>query len=772
MKSVIKKFAFVALVVLFALTATGCPNDGPGYNPSEHNVVGATFSTEWYEFPVDAETGDVASVNSTYVYFGVFPKTVLPLNSTVTVDETRSMTMGANTYYKGSDGNWYAKVREDAHYAFPVVLEYTDGTQPRLNEPENYRYFKVEPIKWRVLTKDYYESGNALLFAEDILTSNVPFNVEDSERTIDDNAINQNSYKYSTIRAYLNGAYEADDTQANSYTDKGFFQTAFTTTAQALIPTTKLDNRIDLTGWGHFSGQFAYESISDKIFLLSTNEVGRGYYGFNPAHEDDAALIRVATDYAKANGFYSFDSADAGEWWVRLTDPNQGDGSSAPIIFASGKDGGFTPSAPYSGIVPALTIALPSTSQHTFASTWSNDENYHWHAATCVHTSAVGDKASHTWDAGVVTKQPTETTEGAKTFTCTVCGKTKTEVIPKLTVDSFNWYESPVDTVTGLPATSESEYVYFGVFPKSVLPLNSSVTVNESKSVTIGANTYYEDDDGNLYAKIAENAYATGDKYTYSDGSPLKKSSADSYRYFKVEPIRWRVLTKNYNGTGKALLLAEDILTAGVPYYKYSEGSNSRTVESDADIYPSNYKYSTIRAYLNGLDYYYDKSDSSTAKKTDFTDRGFLQTAFTAAAQAKIAVTSVDNGGSGTTDAADILPKADGSFENNPDYTCAETRDRIFLLSEKEVTTAAYGFAPYDKRGEDNTRIRKTTDYAKANYAYQSLTAGYGGGWWLRTPLYRDRCLAYYVGQDGFAVGNIVRDTYYGIVPALTVFLQ
>ena len=36
----------------------------------------------------------------------------------------------------------------------------------------------------------------------------------------------------------------------------------------------------------------------------------------------------------------------------------------------------------------------------------------------------------HTWDEGVVTKPATETTEGVMTFTCTVCGETRTETIP------------------------------------------------------------------------------------------------------------------------------------------------------------------------------------------------------------------------------------------------------------------------------------------------------------------------------------------------------
>ena len=36
----------------------------------------------------------------------------------------------------------------------------------------------------------------------------------------------------------------------------------------------------------------------------------------------------------------------------------------------------------------------------------------------------------HVWDAGTVTKEPTQTEEGLRTFTCTLCGETKTEPIP------------------------------------------------------------------------------------------------------------------------------------------------------------------------------------------------------------------------------------------------------------------------------------------------------------------------------------------------------
>ena len=64
---------------------------------------------------------------------------------------------------------------------------------------------------------------------------------------------------------------------------------------------------------------------------------------------------------------------------------------------------------------------------HTFAESWSSDETYHWHAATCEHTDEVSDLAMHVWDDGETTTEPTCTQPGEKIYTCTVCNKTKTE---------------------------------------------------------------------------------------------------------------------------------------------------------------------------------------------------------------------------------------------------------------------------------------------------------------------------------------------------------
>ena len=58
---------------------------------------------------------------------------------------------------------------------------------------------------------------------------------------------------------------------------------------------------------------------------------------------------------------------------------------------------------------------------------WKSNENNHWKEYTCCQVPA--DKAPHNWDTGVIKKQPTCTTAGEKTFTCTVCNRTKTETV-------------------------------------------------------------------------------------------------------------------------------------------------------------------------------------------------------------------------------------------------------------------------------------------------------------------------------------------------------
>ena len=296
-------------------------------------------------------------------------------------------------------------------------------------------------------------------------------------------------------------------------------------------------------------------------------------------------------------------------------------------------------------------------------------------------------------------------------------------------------------TFTGTPYTvlddneggsmgPDKTYVYFGDWPQS--EIEEGVTVDETKSVEQGEFIYYKGDDDAWYAKY-------------------------SNHYYKVEPIKWCVLDTN-----KKLLLADKIII-NCPYYTYCEVNriiNSKT------IYPNNYEYSRIRAYLNGLSYQKQISDEAEMETdSSYFDKGFLQTAFTNTLQTAIATTTVVN------DARSTFPdKAtfdDETFNNGNNMYSSETStsDKLFLLSEQEVTNSDYGFSAYNVNGVE--RKRKVTAFAKENGT--SVTDDEGNGYWcLRSPYYKYCDAVWRVYSDGSA--DTSTQTYGkqpGVVPAL-----
>ena len=316
--------------------------------------------------------------------------------------------------------------------------------------------------------------------------------------------------------------------------------------------------------------------------------------------------------------------------------------------------------------------------------------------------------------------------------------------------------------------TNTTKEVLFGYWPQTIKA--DDVEINESDSKVVGAFTYYKGNDGEWYAKAKQNDfYGSSGKNKYSNGAVVG-SSGDAY--FKVEPIKWKVIYDNYYGEGKKILLADKILfwQQFYTYDSYYENIVDRTINGKT-VYANNYKYSKIRAYLNGLEYEEKALGQQQTIKNDFKNKGFLQTAFTVSQQASILINDVHNSATTTTD-------SNFELEMATDFACETTFDKIFLLSEAEVTEPEFGFSEYDSYGEGNTRIKKATDFAKANGLYlgnlDCAEDWWGGCWCLRSPSNvvsnANQHLIRGVGVCGDAdIDWCPNDWATGIVPALVV---
>lgn len=422
---------------------------------------------------------------------------------------------------------------------------------------------------------------------------------------------------------------------------------------------------------------------------------------------------------------------------------------------------------------------------HTWASEWTYDESNHWHECTSSKCSEKDQFAAHTWDAGVVTTQPTCTTDGVKTYTCTFCDATKTEIIPAQghvwgeytynnnateeqagtktahcencgatdvlpangpNTATYQFTETIQPAPEGYSGTMESagetgRYVIFGDFPQTVA--ESGVTFNPRPE----KNGYYVGSDGCYYEKVH-----VGSAYNnyYFNNRTMITQNAD--HYIKVEPIVWRVLTTEYDWDGEgvkepaALLFSEKTLTRAM---FYPNGDNR--IINNITIYPNNYKYSTVRAYLNGR---YEEDD--TQEQTYVVDgkgRGFLQIAFTENAQNIINLTTVNNG-------EETVGYDAESTNARKTFVCENTLDKIFLLSQSEAINSAYGFG--GPTASKKNRLLSTTDY------YNTALVDYSG-WWGRSP---GSPLNSAFGSEPStyaACGSYTINYFKGIAPALTV---
>ena len=165
----------------------------------------------------------------------------------------------------------------------------------------------------------------------------------------------------------------------------------------------------------------------------------------------------VCTDPAQLESPHNYDNSCTDVWSYRL------DGASSLnvtfdartemedgfdylyILDGSGKEVGKYTGKELAG----KTVSVPGdTVQIRMASDKGNNA---W-GFKVTSVTAGSKTCQHVWDNGKVTKEPTETETGIKTYTCTLCGETKTETIPKLT------HEHSYDAVVTAPTCTAKGY--------------------------------------------------------------------------------------------------------------------------------------------------------------------------------------------------------------------------------------------------------------------------------------------------------------------------
>ena len=103
------------------------------------------------------------------------------------------------------------------------------------------------------------------------------------------------------------------------------------------------------------------------------------------------------------------------------------------------------------------------------------------------------------------------------------------------------------------------------------------------------------------------------------------------------------------------------------------------------------------------------------------------------------------------------------------------TDDKVYLLSEQEVTTAAYGFNA-DYNADNEARQKRYTDYAKACGVAPGNTSGYEQycmGWSLRSTFATNSNLFRTVGAHGATRFDYdVTKTDIGVAPVIRLTVE
>ena len=338
--------------------------------------------------------------------------------------------------------------------------------------------------------------------------------------------------------------------------------------------------------------------------------------------------------------------------------------------------------------------------------------------------------------------------------------------------------------------TREGKYIYFGYWPQTlerdenvIAKLNEVAgTIPEYTIYTVLEKpenwSYYENSKDIWYIDVIY----SGTKYRgfymkefrpavygslgYSIISDNHYTNHQVY-WFKVEPIKWRILTTSGNS---AYIMSDIALDAfwlepnrgEAGFYNGEYGIFRKDQNGNMDgTYANNWEYCFLRQWLNET--FYNEVFNDLQKK-------IIQT------------TRLDNSARSCnpdeypTYYPDTYNSENKPGENKYAAQCKDTDDKIFLLSLRDITTTAYGFNK-DVKAEDPARNLQASDFAKFRGAPMDIYEEKYVTWYTRSP-----SIGSSGGNDGYATfvldrhqkgaiksTDLVPDG--GVVPALWITL-
>ena len=223
------------------------------------------------------------------------------------------------------------------------------------------------------------------------------------------------------------------------------------------------------------------------------------------------------------------------------------------------------------------------------ATAWSSDATYHWHDCTVSGCNEQLDKAAHTWDEGTVTTKATFTSDGEKTYTCTVCEKTKTETVTMEYID-VNFVKSDAEVQTKVRFTvAEAGTYYFRYEVQDCGFANGYYWINMNKV----DGTLQQTDTNHAQAKIydANKQLVKEGLQTQAAGQFMAVSDEDAQTRKGLMDNGVKYLEMPFVTPGEYEMIVTHFAGNNFTALDYSNGTFSKT---NVTLWDNTYKYYSI----------------------------------------------------------------------------------------------------------------------------------------------------------------------------------